>query len=433
MEKVPEKFLHYLWKYRLFEEKKLQTTDGENIEVVDVGLPNTDSGPDFQNAKIKIGKTLWAGNVEIHINSADWYHHGHDSDKAYDNVILQVVLNNNQQVKRTTGENIPTTELKFPQKLFKNYESLLKNEAWVPCEWTMHTVDPFIIDFWLSKLTIERLEDKSGDIEKELKENHNNWETTFYHKLARNFGFKVNSEPFELLAKSIPLKVVNKHKDSLFQLEALFFGQAGFLDQMVIHDQYHQQLFKEYQYLKKKWHLKPMEKHLWKFARLRPGNFPTVRIAQFCALIHQSSRLFSHMLEKKELREMKTLFKAETSAYWHTHYRFSKETHKKQKNLGDSAFHILVINTLVPFLFLYGQKHNKQAFKERALDFLLKLPPEKNSIISKWQKMGIDSFNAYYTQALLQLKNNYCDHKRCLDCQIGNALIKKTAHAKKDQ
>ena len=433
MEKIPEKFLHYLWKYRLFDEKKLRTIDGENIEVMDVGLPNIDSGPDFQNAKIKIGNTLWAGNVEIHINSSDWYHHGHDSDKAYDNVILQVVLNSNQEVKRTTGETISTTELKFPRALFKNYQYLLEKEAWVPCEEEIHSIDPFIIDFWLSKLTIERLEIKSKEIENELNSNKNNWETTFYHKLARNFGFKVNGEPFERLARSLPLKVVTRHKDNLFQLEALFFGQAGFLDQMGIHDQYHQHLFEEYQYLKKKWHLKSMEKHLWKFAKLRPGNFPTVRIAQFCALIHTSNRLFSHILEEKDLSELKKLFEAEISAYWQTHYRFHKASHKKHKKLGESAFHILIINTIVPFLFLYGQKHNKQEYKERSLDFLLKLPPEKNSIINKWHKTGIDSPNAYHTQALLQLKNNYCNNKRCLDCQIGNAIIKKTENAAEEE
>jgi hypothetical protein len=433
MEKVPEKFLHYLWKYRLFDEEKLHSSDDEKIQVLDLGMPNNDAGPDFQNAKIKIGNTLWVGNVEIHVKSSDWYHHGHDRDKSYDNVILQVVLHDDKKVMRTTGEVVPTTEIKFPDYLLKNYRHLLENEAWIACENELNKVDPFVIDFWLSKLTIERLENKSEAIKKEMHLNQNNWEVSFYHKLARNFGFKVNSEPFELLAKSLPLKIISKHKDDLFQLEALFFGQAGFLNQKVLHDEYHQKLFEEYRYLKKKWQLKPLEKHLWKFSRLRPGNFPTVRIAQFCALINKSKRLFSLILDKRNFNELSALFEVKPSVYWQTHYRFLKESRKKEYKLGKNAFNILVINTIVPFLFVYGQQQNKQEYKERALDFLLKLPPEKNAIIKKWEKLGIQSSNAYYTQALLQLKNEYCNIKRCLDCQIGNAIIKKSGHVKKNQ
>ena len=430
MDKIPEKFLHYLWKHRLFDENNFFSEAGESIEVVDTGLPNMNSGPDFLNASIKIGHTLWVGNVEIHVKSSDWNHHGHNHDKTYNNVILQAVLNNNATVKRTTGEPIVTGELKFDPILFKNYQYLLKNESWIACEKEINKIDLFVIDFWLSRLTIERLEIKSEQIQSSLAANHNHWETTFYHKLAQNFGFKVNSQPFESLAQLTPLSIINHHRDSLFQLESLFFGQAGFLDQKTLHDPYHRELFDEYHYLKHKWKLKALESHIWKFGRLRPNNFPTLRIAQFCKLMYQSNRLFSHILEKRHLDELKKLFVLHPSDYWKTHYHFNKRTQKKPNNLGVDAFHILVINTIVPFLFLYGHHQNKQQYKERALEFLLSLPAEKNSIINRWRKLGIHSHNAYQTQALLQLKNHYCSHKRCLECQIGNTLIKKTSNAK---
>ncbi|MBS3806924.1 MAG: DUF2851 family protein [Bacteroidales bacterium] len=428
---IPEKFLHYLWKHRLFSEAELFTQSGDQVEVIQVGQHNPDAGPDFQNARIRIGTTIWVGNVEIHIHASDWYHHGHGHDKAYDNVVLQVVLNNNQPVRRTNNELIPTAELLFDNELFMHYRQLLENESWIPCEKKLPEVDRSIIDFWLSRLTIERLEHKSHEIEQSLRESQNNWESAFYRKLARNFGFKVNAEPFELLARSLPLKHLTRHKDNLFQLEALFFGQAGFLQQKRLDDPYHMKLFDEYLYLRKKFQLKPIEKHLWRFARLRPVNFPTVRIAQFCALMHRSDRLFSNILEKRQIRELKHLLDVEPSSYWHTHYGFHKTSTRKIKRLGSEAFQNLIINTLVPFLFVYGIKQNIPSYKERALDLLLELDPEKNSIIRRWSALGIDAPNAYHSQALLELKNNYCNHRRCLDCQIGNHILMR--HDRKEQ
>ena len=428
---IPEKFLHYLWKYRLFSEEELFTQAGDKVEVIQVGQHNPDAGPDFQNARIRIGSTTWVGNVEIHIHASDWYRHGHHHDKAYDNVVLQVVLNNNQTVRRTNKEVIPTAELPFNHELFTHYRQLLENESWIPCEKELARVDRSIIDFWLSRLTIERLEHKSAEIEESLKESQNNWETAFYRKLARNFGFKVNADPFEMLARSLPLKYVTRHKDSLFQLEALFFGQAGFLQQKRLDDPYHMRLFDEYLYLRKKFRLKPIEKHLWRFARLRPMNFPTVRIAQLCALMHGCDRLFSLILEKRQIREMRHLLQAEPSSYWNNHFSFHKTSPTKTKRLGSDAFQNLIINTVVPFLFVYGVKQNKPSYKEKALDLLLELDPEKNAITRRWSALGIDAPNAYHSQALLELKNNYCNYRRCLDCQIGNHIL--IHHKRKEQ
>lgn len=407
----------------MFSEEQLFTQSGELVEVIQLGEHNLHAGPDFLNARIRIGPTIWVGNIEIHIHSSDWYHHGHHHDKAYDNVIMQVVLNHNQQVRRSNREIIPTVELQFDSNLFLHYQQLLENESWIPCEKEIEGVDRSIIDFWLSSLTIERLEIKSLEIEDNLRENQNHWETTFYHKLARNFGFKVNGEPFELLARSLPLQHIGRHKDNLLQLEALFFGQAGFLGQKRLDDGYHSQLFDEYTYLRNKFQLKPLAKHIWRFAKLRPVNFPTIRIAQFCILLHQSSRLFSEILEKKSLEALKRSFAVRPSPYWDTHYSFHRPGVYKPKRLGEEAFQILVINTVVPFLFVYGKAQNIPAYKERALDFLLEMQPENNSIIRGWADLGIKAPNAYHSQALLQLKHAYCDNHRCLDCQIGNNIL----------
>ena len=420
---IPEKFLHYLWKNRLFSEEKLATQLGEKIEVLEVGQHNIHAGPDFQNARIRIGKTLWIGNVEIHIHSSDWYCHGHHHDKAYDNVILQVVLNHNQQVRRTNNEVIPTAEIQFDNNLFIHYQHMLENESWIPCEKELQTVDRSIIDFWLSRLTIERLERKTCQIRQLLEENQHNWEATFYIMLAKNFGFKVNAGPFEMLARSLPLSCVSRISDNLPQLEALFFGQAGFLDQKRLDDEYHRQLFDEFLYLKKRFRLKPLPKHLWRFAKLRPVNFPSVRIAQFCALMYQSERLFSEILDQPTLHQLRKFFDVQTSEYWDTHYAFHKSGPFRAKRLGEDAFHTLVINTVVPFLFIYGQVQDKPQFKERALDLLLETGPEKNSILTHWKELGIHIPNAYNSQALIELKNSYCNQHRCLDCQIGNQIL----------
>jgi len=420
-----EEFLHYIWKYKLFKNQDLKTQNKEKLEILNLGIHNFDAGPDFFNARIKINDTIWAGNVEIHINSSDWYKHNHHLDKAYDNVILQVVLKNDKDVCRTNGQTIPTLTIEFDKELLKNYESLIKNESWISCQNNIRKVDSFNIHNWIEKLAIERLEDKSERIYKLLEQTNNSWEKTFYIQLASNFGFKLNSMPFELLAKSLPLSYLAKHKDNLFQIESLLFGQAGFFENKS-GDEYFNNLKNEYKYLQKKFKVKPIENHLWKFLRSRPGNFPTIRIAQFSKLIYSSTSLFSKILEIKTLKDFYNLFIVNPSDYWENHYIFNKDSVKKRKSLGKSAVDIILINTIIPFLFIYGDSKGRPVLKTRAVEFLEKMKPEKNAIIRKWDELGIESENAFHSQALIQLKNKYCNHKKCLNCQIGNYLIRKS-------
>jgi len=422
---MPEEFLQYIWENKLFYAKNLNTTANEKVEIIHPGQRNRDSGPDFFNAKIKISETIWAGNVEIHKKASDWQQHNHNTNKAYDNVILHVVETADLDVTRSNGEVIPTLELSYPEHLSKNYQQLLDAKTWIPCENQFHKVNPVVLQLGFNRLMIERLENKTGDIEDRLEQNNNNWNETFYQMLARMFGFKVNAVPFELLAKSLPMSILAKHKNNVFQLEALLFGNSGLLNEQLLGDDYYLELRKEYSFLYKKYNLTPIESHLWKFMRLRPVNFPTVRISQLAALIHRSSGLFSRILEIEDLKELKQLFKVKASEYWNAHYNFNKSTTKTiSKELGETAANTLIINVVIPFLFVYGEKQNKSELKNRALEFLEQLPPEKNSIITKWGNLGIEPRSAFDTQALLQLKNIYCEKKKCLNCQIGVKLVK---------
>ena len=423
-----EEFLQFIWEHGLFNRNNLLTIDGKPAEVIHVGQPNTDSGPDFFNARIRIGETTWAGNVEIHQKSSHWYRHHHNVDAAYDNVILHVVETFDLPVKVKNHE-LPTLVISYPSELLKNYEQLLKSERWIACEDKLSEVDPFILRFWFSSLMIERLQSKTGDILVLLEQNKNNWNDTFYQLLARNFGMKTNALPFELLARSLPLQILSKHKNDLFQTEALLFGQSGLLNESLLGDDYFLSLRNEYSFLYKKYGLSGIESHLWKFMRLRPINFPTIRIAQLAALINHSSALFSRVLETENLGELRKLFDVSASEYWDTHYNFnkiSKDNHRK--TLGESAFNNLVINTVVPILFVYGDQHMDQAMKDRALALLENLAPESNQIIRKWNSLGIECRSAFETQALLQLKNSYCTDKKCLNCQLGAKIIISVNH-----
>ena len=429
---MKEEFLQFIWEHGLFNRNNLKTTDGKKVEIITTGQPNFDSGPDFFNAKIRIEETTWAGNIEIHQKSSHWYRHRHNTDAAYDNVILHVVELNDSPVL-IKSQTLPTLEIRYPLEILENYELLLKSQRWIACEERLPEVDPFILRFWFSSLMIERLEAKTSDILAILEQNKNNWNDTFYQLLARNFGMKTNALPFEMLAKSLSLQLLSKHKNDLFQIEALLFGQSGLLNETLLGDDYFLSLRKEYSYLYKKYSLSGIESHLWKFMRLRPINFPTIRIAQLAMLIHHSSALFSRILETENLEDLRKLFDVSASGYWNTHYNFnkiSKDDH--QKKLGETAFNNLLINTIVPMLFVYGDQHMDDAMKDRALLLLEKLAPESNQIIRKWNKLGIDSRSAFETQALLQLKNRYCEPKKCLNCQLGAKIITSVNQAKNE-
>lgn len=421
---MPEEFLQYVWENRLFDSGDLKTSAGELIEIIHPGRKNTDSGPDFFNARIKLGDTVWAGNIEIHVKASDWNKHLHQNDKAYDNVVLHVVETFDTEIARTNGETIPTLVLRYPEYLRNNYQSLLDAKTWIACENRFHRIDPILLQLGFNRLMIGRLESKTEAILARLEQNHNDWNETFYQVLARSFGFKVNAVPFELLARSLPASLLAKHKNNQFQLEALLFGNSGLLNNQLLGDDYYLKLREEYSFLYKKYELKAIESHLWKFLRLRPVNFPPVRISQLAALFHRSEALFSNILELESLSELYALFRVKASEYWDTHYNFNKASKNQQaKELGETSIQVLIINVVIPFLFVYGEKQNKNHLKNRALEFLEQLPPEVNSIVDKWAELGIKARSAFETQALLQLKNNYCEAKKCLNCQVGVKLV----------
>jgi len=419
---MKESILHYVWQNKLFVSQEIKTTDGERVEIIDVGRINTDAGPDFFNAKIKIGDTLWAGNVEIHTVSSEWNKHNHQQDKAYDSVILHVVLQADSDVYRIDGTKIPQLELKFPQQIETNYELLFSQQKWILCADKIDQVPSIVIQSWKNALLTERLEQKMSAIESLLNENNRHWEEAFYITLARSFGFGTNSQAFESLAKSLPLSVLGKHKDQLFQLEALLFGQAGLLD-LETYDDYSANLKKEYEFLRAKYELNPLEKSQWKLLRLRPDNFPHVRIAQFAALIHSSTKLFSKITENPNLTYIRTLFAYETSTYWKANYLFGRESKVRTKRLGEQSINGLIINTVVPFLFCYADQKKNDDLKDRALQILEQLESEQNAIITGWRSLGLHVDNAFDSQSLLQLKKSYCDEKKCLRCRIGHKIL----------
>ena len=421
---MKEDLLHYVWQYGLFATKPLRTTNGEKIEIIDCGKKNEDAGPDFFNAKIRIGETLWAGNVEIHISSADWNHHNHHKDKSYNSVILHVVEKANGNVYRQNGEEIPQLEITIREDVKERHELLLSSKEWIRCESLWSRLSPEFIKIHLNKLLHERFVRKTDAILKHLAQNNNDWEETFYVFLAKNFGMSTNSFPFEMLAKSLPLSYLGKHKNSLVQIEALLFGQAGLLKEKG-DNEYFRSLQKEYLFLRQKFSLSPIDSSLWKFSKMHPANFPHIRIAQFAALIHRSSKLFSQLLETDDVVKLRNFFSYEPSAYWETHYSFGEVSSKRRKVIGEKSIDILLINTVVPFLFAFSIKKDIPEILERAYILLEKIAPEQNSIIEKWKHLGINVKSAYDTQALLELKKQYCDEKKCLQCGIGYRLLSK--------
>jgi hypothetical protein len=423
----PEDFLHYVWKFRLFDRLDLKTADGEELEIFSAGMHNSDSGPDFQTARIRIGETVWAGNVEVHISSSDWQRHGHTTDDSYSNVILHVVYKDDKPLILPNGRRVPTLELqnRIPDELYNRYHTLVfGSQVVIPCEATIASVDSLTLHNWLTRVLIERLEKRSAAVIDALNINRGDWEETFYQFLAANFGFKTNALPFELLAKSLPQITLTKHKNNPLQIEALLFGQAGFL-RGELKDEYPLKLSAEYEFLSKKYKLIPIENHLWKFMRLRPQNFPTIRLAQFGALVAHSNHLFSKVLEIKDVKTLRNLFSdIKVNPYWENHYRFDVESVPSPKNMGPASIDILLLNTLALFLFSYGKHNQIQHYINRSLKLLEHLPNENNKIITDFATLGVKINTAFESQALLELKNSYCNYKKCLQCGVGNKILR---------
>lgn len=419
-----EEFLYYLWSLKLLQ-GDLTTIDGQSVKIINPGIRNEDSGPDFFNARIKIDDTEWAGNVEMHTSSSEWLKHGHQHDKAYDAVILHVVDNADIQIVNSHGEEIPTLSIRgfYPEGIYYRYKKLTSSRDWIPCAGNIKEVNDLVVYNWLERVLVERLERKADFIEEILKESENHWEEAFYISLARSFGFNTNSQPFEQLARTLPSIVLNKHKDNLFQIEALLFGQAGLLNPK-LQDEYSLALLNEFNFLSKKYNLVPVKSWAWKFMRMRPVNFPTIRIAQFAQLIINSGHLLSKIIEITKLEKLKELFDIHVDGYWKTHYTFGNISKDKGKSLGSDAFDLLLINTIIPFLYVYGKRNSNQELIDRALLFLQQTKAESNGIIRRWSSSGIKSNNAGHSQALLTLKNEYCTNIKCLECAIGNSILR---------
>lgn len=418
-----ERLLHYVWKYKLYTTSSLVTTDGCSVEVLDTGIQNGDAGPDFFNAKIKIDGTLWVGSVEIHDRASDWLRHHHEVNKAYDNVILHVVGMNDFQPVRTNGEKIPQMILTVPERVARNIDWLLYREACLPCFDFIKQVDPLHILSWQEALLSERLERKTQDVLRLLETYQEDWNEVFYILLTRSFGFGVNSDAFERLAKSLPFRCIQKQRNSSSQVEAMLFGQAGMLVEKST-DPYYCLLQREYEFLRHKYTLVPLEDFVFKNLRTRPMNFPYLKIAQLAALWIQYDTLFSAILEARSCGEVKKYFRISPSDYWETHYHFQYASPLKEKKIGENALNILLINAVVPLFFAYSL-HNKQSeYCERAIRLLESIPPEKNTIISTFCNAGISVRHAGDTQALIQLKREYCEKKKCLYCRIGFQMLK---------
>ncbi len=419
-----EEFLHYLWKHKKMSVLKLATTEHENVEVISVGQHNLNSGPDFFNAQLRIGDQLWAGNVEIHLKSSDWFLHNHETDKAYDNVILHVVWEHDTDVFRKDNSKLPTLVLRdfVNDATIKNYHTLMNNsQDWINCETDFANVDDFIIQNWLERLYLERLEEKSKTVETLLKKSNSDWEAVLFKLLAKNFGLKVNGEAFFSLANSIDFSIIRKLHSNAKQLEALLFGQANLLNE-TIEDAYYIDLQNEYKYLKQKFKLKNEGVLPLHYFRLRPTNFPTIRIAQLAMLYHLQQNLFSKLISLGTLKEFYNVMSNGTTEFWEVHYTFDKSSKSSQKTISKSFIDLLLINTIIPLKYCYAKQNGKDGH-ENIIRLIQEIMSEKNSIVDKFQSLKPVSNSAMQSQALLQLKNLYCDKNKCLQCAVGNSLL----------
>lgn len=420
-----EQLLHYVWKHKIFPLKELKTTTGQQVEVIDTGLANTDAGPDFFNAKLKLDGVLWIGNIEIHERSSDWFKHGHHADTGYNSVILHIASEIDTEISRSNGERIPQIQLICPEAVRTNYKELLETDSYPPCYRIIPSLPPFTAHSWMTALQMERFEQKATLLNERLKRCQGNWEDAFFITLARNFGFGLNGDAFETWAHRLPFRAVDKHRNDLFQIEAIFFGQAGILEDSD-GDGYYLRLKKEYIYLQHKFELIPMNTSLWRFLRLRPTNFPHIRIAQLACLYHRAYGLLSRIMETETLQGVRDILKGGTSEYWLTHYTFGGSSPSRPKTLSNTSLDLLIINTVVTFLYAYGLHKGNRVLCARAGSFLEELKAENNYITRMWEQCGMKASNAADSQALIQLKKEYCDKKKCLYCRIGYEYLKRS-------
>ncbi|SFA75156.1 Protein of unknown function [Flavobacterium swingsii] len=421
---MKEDFLHYIWQYKKFDFANLKTTSGENLSIFNVGNFTQLAGPDFFNAQIEIDNQKWAGNIEIHIKSSDWYVHNHERDENYDSVILHVVWEHDAAIFRKDNSEIPVLEIKkyVSPILIHQYEKLRTTKSWIYCENEIKTIPDFVFKNWQERLFFERLERKSNPIEILLLENKNDWEATFFCFLAKNFGLNTNGESFFKVAQSIPFSIIRKESFEVENLEAILFGRANLLEHDK-EDNYFKDLKQRWEYIQNKYQLENIFINSVQFFKHRPDNFPTIRLSQLANLYHTHQNLFSKVISAKNIEELHQIFNVSVTEYWQIHYNFDKISPKKAKSLSKSFVDLLIINTIIPFRFAYEKSLGKETSEEN-IQFLEQITSEKNAIIDKFKSVGITSKNAFESQSLLQLKNEYCNKNKCLQCVVGLELLK---------
>lgn len=425
----PEKLFHFIWRYKLFNQSNLKTREGGCLRIVDFGQYNSDAGPDFVHATIDLDGILWSGHVEIHVREEEWISHKHDLDPKYSNTILHVVweeIASSNEILRIDGTKVPTLVLKpyVEAGLLRKYEHLQNSLSWIPCENHLKSISEFTLSNWLDRLTVERFEEKANYFSQYLSSTKNDWERVFMIALGRAFGMRVNADVFEKFASFLDLSVIRKHSHSALSVEAMCFGMAGFLEYSVL-DSYHERLQSEYAYLFKVHRLSMINSVEWKFLRMRPYNFPTIRLAQFSALLLHSTYWFALIKEEEDLSVVLESFRViEPNLYWRNHFRFGQESKEHNVSFTADFMNHLVINVFVPLLFLFGKETDNDKYKSKAMDWLSLVAAEKNTIISKFKDLGVNSTTASDSQALLFMHKKYCTQKQCLNCSVGLSILK---------
>lgn len=422
---MTERLLQFIWQMQYFNKSALHTASGDQLSILYPGQYNTNQGPDFLEARISIANTKWAGNIELHVKASDWKLHKHTADQNYSNIILHVVWIHDEDIYDEKGKPVPALALndKVPKILLQRYEELMYNHKIITCESNLHTVPEIIWDSWKTRLTAERLEKRGLMIGRYLAETNAHWEEVFWWLIARNFGTPVNSNAFEAVARSVSINILAKHKEQIQQIESFLLGQAGLLNSDFT-DAYPIMLKKEYRFYKKKYNFAPVYEPVH-FLRMRPGNFPTIRLAQLAMLIHHSTHLFSQVKSAASVSDVVKLLQVTANDYWHYRYRFDEASACKEKKLGKQMIHSILINTIIPIVFAYGHIHKEQAYKNKAVSWLEDIAAENNNITREWQQLGIRNANASDSQALIELTREYCLQKRCLNCAIGTCILKK--------
>ena len=419
-----ERLMQYVWQHRLLIQTDMVTVDGQRIAVIDPGRLNGDAGPDFFNAKVKIGDHLWVGDVEIHVRASDWHRHGHDGDAAYDSVVLHVVDRDDARIERRNGEVIPQMVMRCTPEFHAHYHQLVdRSDIDLPCAPEIASVPPLHILAWLTSLAYERLHSKADRIRALVDEYHGDWEQATYVVLARALGFGTNSEPMERLAKSLPLHFLRKHSDSLTALEALFFGQGGFLDKESEADPYVAQLKREHEFFAHKFSLRPLQPLGWKMARMRPHNFPHRRVALLAQLVSVDSRLVGRILDAGSAEEARELFRQPLTGYWSNHFNFGPGSDRNYDSLSKTSADILLINVVAPLLMAYGCARGDERLTDRAVELLQELPAENNSIVTLFTSAGLPCRDAFTSQAFIHLRRNLCETRKCLYCRLGHHLL----------